>query len=617
MFLNNHPMRPKAAVKGFTEHSNATIDAGKIRRLELLSVLRTLLAILVALSLGLAERTLNSDTALIAAVYAVSAIVSWRVLSIKPWFWRGVLFAQLMLDLVLISLLVLGLGGSDSGYVVLYVMPIVTAATLLKRPLALFVGAISIIVVLLDALRRQALLQQRIDWLILGLYGIGGFVAILILRLAAERTDNNETFARQAQISAALMQELQEQHLPEDVPAWLVFDQRGVVHLLNNMARSLAWQAGVLLEVGYRITPQSPLKLWLQAGNTQAEQSLEWPPQSAKQLKTNDDITSQTLYVKSSPLPQQHMTALTLELSIARNNKQQQVQLAAMGQISASIAHEIRNPLGAISQAAELIKEGGQLSAADSPLLEMVLLNTQRIERIVNNLLTWSRGMQAHPSEFFPNTQIASVVQQLVIDLAIAPKQLVFQGLDLSGDTLAQYAQHRARFDTDHLYQILGNLLSNALRYAKKEPSSIMVALRPRGNHLAICVMDNGKPVDAGIAKHLFEPFQSTSKQGTGLGLYLSREYAVANQGALQLLTGYKLNQLLIWRSSADLHPWTTMIMESTNTNINTSTDNPSMLKQTHAFQPHNLNNTHTADPWQNPTYTKAFVLSIPWFEKA
>jgi two-component system, NtrC family, sensor histidine kinase PilS len=597
------------------DHSNEIIDAGKIHRLELLSFLRTVLACLITISLGIGEHGNSNEPLLIAMVYAVSSMVAWRVLSTKPLFWLGVLFTQLMLDMILIGLLVLQLGG-DSHYVILYIMPIATGATLLKRPLALFVGAISVITLLLDGLRRQWLLQQRVDWLMLGLYGVGGFVCIVVLRLAAEHAERNEILVRQAHTSALLIQELQEQHLPEDSIAWIVFDQSGVVHVLNNMARSLAWQAGVLLEVGYRIKAHSPLLTWLSASREQEEQAIDWPPQldqainthhphptqlrtatSTQNLVDDSPISSQRLYLKSSSLPQlAHMTALTLELASARNSKQQQAQLVAMGQISASIAHEIRNPLGAISQAAELIKEGGQLGESDTSLINMVLTNTQRIERIVRNLLTWSRCMQAHPSFFSPHTHVASLVQQLVADMAITPKQVVFQGLDFSVEQLAQYASYKVLFDVDHLYQVLSNLLSNALRYATSEPGSVMVALRPRGNHLSICVIDNGHSVDAGVVAHLFEPFQSTSKQGTGLGLYLCREYAVANQSVLQLVTGHKLKQLFLWNAVMDISQWTTVVVEPADNGT------PSMSPMNQAV-----------DHWYDMRYTKAFVLSVPW----
>jgi two-component system, NtrC family, sensor histidine kinase PilS len=121
-------------------------------------------------------------------------------------------------------------------------------------------------------------------------------------------------------------------------------------------------------------------------------------------------------------------------------------------------------------------------------------------------------------------------------------------------------------FDADHLHQILSNLLSNAARFASGKPNSIAVHLRKRTKGLAIVVLADGIRVDSQVKTHLFEPFQSASKQGTGLGLFLCREYARANRGGLRLVEPLP--------DAADNDP------------------------------------AHT---WVPKPYTKAFVLAVPW----
>ncbi len=573
-----------------SKHADDEVDASKIRRLGLLTVLRLILASIMMVSLIWRFNILpsndsdqNAQPMIIAAIYTVAALIGWRVLASKVLMWRGVLFAQLMIDVIVISLLVASLGGSDGGYSFLYVMPIIAATTLLSRHLAFFIGAISFITLMLDALRRFVFLGQSVDWLLLGLYGLACFVCISLLRLATERADHNEVLIRQARMSATLAQEVQEQHLPEDTLAWLVFDQEGIVHLLNKSARSLAWQANVLLEIGYQITPNSPLSVWFNARNTLEEQVIAWPPEASLIVDDTMQAVSQDLYLKVSLLPQlSHMTALNLELASTRISREQQSKLAAMGRISASIAHEIRNPLAAISQAAELLQEDNALNQADKQLVALMLQNTYRINRIISNLLLSSKGIKTTPSVLFPNEYLATLVEQMTCELAIPAGRIIFQALDFLQPSVSQYSQYQIRFDTDHLYQILHNLLSNALRYAQQENASIMVTLYPRGKHLGLCVIDNGEAVAKSIANNLFEPFQSTAKHGTGLGLYLSREYAVANQGALQLFEGLQLLRLLHWEGTTQL-----------------------------------LDTTYKKTSWHTMSYTKAFVLSIPWSVKS
>jgi hypothetical protein len=137
------------------------VDASKIRRLSLLTVLRLILASIMMFSLIWRFNMLpdsdgdkNAQPMIIAAIYTLAALIGWRVLATKVLVWRGVLFAQLMIDVIVISLLVASLGGSDGGYSVLYAIPIIAATVLLSRHLAFFIGAISFITLMLDALRR-------------------------------------------------------------------------------------------------------------------------------------------------------------------------------------------------------------------------------------------------------------------------------------------------------------------------------------------------------------------------------------------------------------------------------------------------------------------------------
>jgi signal transduction histidine kinase len=349
-----------------------------------------------------------------------------------------------------------------------------------------------------------------------------------ILRFAAARAENAETIERKAQLQTLLVQELQEQHIAQDNMAWLVLDPQHRVQVLNATARSLAWQAGVVLEMGDAITIYPALVPWLKALTVNTEITQAWPPNS----------DAETLHIKAASLPHLNgFTALTMELHSTRTSRNQQQHLAAMGRISASIAHEIRNPLAAISQAAELMQETTVITSADAPLLAMIHSNTQRIDRIVHNLLAWSRGMQSQPTVFEPVARVSQMVGEIGVSLNIKSNVVAFQtSFDSSHDERALADLPQIAFDTDHLYQILSNLLSNAARYATGAAGSVGVLLRARGRHVALLVLDDGPAIDEGVQQYLFEPFQTASKQGTGLGLFLSREFAQANHGSLELM---------------------------------------------------------------------------------
>lgn len=512
-----------------------SLASSKLRRFWLLTWLRVglsvLLTLFLALTFGGGDKTSNAlSPTLIAGMYALASFSELWMLYYSRIDWRNQLFGQLLVDVILIGLMVTSLGGGSGGYAILFMMPIAMAASLMNWSSAMFICAVSVLSVLIDGLRRYLLGQAGVDWVLLGVLGLAGFALMTVLRFATERTERVEAVARQAKAQAILAQELSDQHVNEDTLGWLVLDEQNTVQLLNAPARSLAWQAGVLLEVDQHIHASSPLNAWLEAVNQNTEQTIDWPPSDLAQGKTQSQ-----LHIKASVLP--HMkgyTALTLELSSSRTARNRDLHLATMGRLSASIAHEIRNPLAAISQATELLQESGTLPSSDDVLLKMLLTNTQRIDRIVHNLLSWSRGIQAHPVPFQPYAAVTQMGHDICISLQLPSKRLFIE------PSLSNLPD--VQFDEDHLYQILSNLLSNAARYASNNEqthgeTSIRIELRPRGRFVALLVLDDGEDVDASIAQHLFEPFQTASKDGTGLGLFLCREYAQANAGSLQLMT--------------------------------------------------------------------------------
>ncbi len=534
------------------------LEAGKLKRLMLLSVLRLLLAFFVLAMMVFWSKTPNPGRSsaqlltvisplYIAASYALAALTFVWMTQFSQINWRGQLFAQLLADVVLIGLLLFSLGTGFGVYAMLYLLPIAGAASLLSWTGALFICAISVISLLLGGVWHATVMQLDVDWFALGVQGAMNFTMTAIMRYTAQRAEANDLAQHKTQLQAQLVQELQEQHLAQDSQAWLVIDDQQRVQILNAAARTLAWQAGAVLDIGDTISSQHPIAAWLTAltpsqqelqslalGHT-VQAQLMWPVHHDS-AAFKHTAAHERLLLQASALP--HLpgyTALIVERQASRQARDQQQHLAAMGRISASIAHEIRNPLAAISQASELLQESGAHNASDAPLLAIVLNNAHRIERIVNNLLTWSRGVQAKTIVFDPNEQVCAILKDLQASLGFTEAQLQYVCDQTKPLPLVQ-------FDTDHLYQVLSNVLSNAKRYASGQVASIQVRLRPRGRYVAVCISDDGAPIEAHLAAHLFEPFQSDSKQGdtkgTGLGLFLCQEYARANRGSLEWMSG-------------------------------------------------------------------------------
>jgi two-component system sensor histidine kinase PilS (NtrC family) len=193
-----------------------------------------------------------------------------------------------------------------------------------------------------------------------------------------------------------------------------------------------------------------------------------------------------------------------------------------MGRLTASIAHEVRNPLSAIGHAASLLSED-ETDAARQRMLKIIGDNVARLNRMIEDILKLSR--KAHQYE--EPLALAPLMADILNELREA--HAVKDGVIAIGDM----ASYKVRFDALHLREIILNLLTNALRYASGAPGSIRVeVVAGPGHRFELHVRDDGPQISAAVRAHLFEPFYTTSSKGTGLGLYLARELCL-NNGAM------------------------------------------------------------------------------------
>ncbi len=212
----------------------------------------------------------------------------------------------------------------------------------------------------------------------------------------------------------------------------------------------------------------------------------------------------------------------------------QRLKLAALGRMSASIAHELRNPLTAIGHAVQLLQESGADDSTSRRLAEIIHANTRRANRIISDVLDLARREPARPEsvpllawlhDWRGEFLMACSEQAPQIDLGVEPEGLT------------------VRFDPNHLRQILDNLATNACRYgvvASETHARIRLQAWPdqaRGQ-IILAVSDAGPGIAKTQRDKLFEPFHTTSSQGTGLGLYITRELCEANQARIQYVPG-------------------------------------------------------------------------------
>jgi two-component system sensor histidine kinase PilS (NtrC family) len=209
----------------------------------------------------------------------------------------------------------------------------------------------------------------------------------------------------------------------------------------------------------------------------------------------------------------------------------QQLKLASLGRLTASIAHEIRNPLGAISHAAQLLEENPDLDKADTRLLDIIHNHSKRVNNIIETILELSRR---RPS-LIEQISIKDLIEQCLHERELQIEQGdVIQTIGLSEQCI--------EVDVNQIKQVLHNLLDNGLRYSEQQTGKRLVKIESGQladtNQDYIDIEDAGPGVPSDQVKNLFEPFYTTENSGTGLGLYIAKELCEANRLQLSYVEG-------------------------------------------------------------------------------
>jgi two-component system sensor histidine kinase PilS (NtrC family) len=219
-----------------------------------------------------------------------------------------------------------------------------------------------------------------------------------------------------------------------------------------------------------------------------------------------------------------------LEDASLMHERVQQSKLASLGRLSASIAHEIRNPVGAMSHAAQLLGEVPGLTEDDKRLTEIIETHSNRVSHIIDNVLQLSRRESSRPERVPLRPWLEDFAREFVNTLELQEGEL----------TIAEMPDDlELRMDLSHLRQVMWNLCDNAVKYAS-ETGGILVELqagRVQGQGRPFVeVRDHGLGVDKATADKMFEPFYTERSGGTGLGLYISRELCELNRATLLYL---------------------------------------------------------------------------------
>ncbi|SDT23805.1 sensor histidine kinase [Pseudomonas prosekii] len=434
------------------------------------------------------------------------------------------LFSLTLVDVLLLCGLFYAAGGVASAIGNLLIVSVAIGNTLLRRRIGLLIAAVAALgIVGLSFLLSFSHPATPSDYLQAGTLGALCFAAALLVQGLIQRLEVSEHLAEQRASEVVGLEALNALILQRMRTGILVLDDQRRVQLANHSALSLLGQERL---VGELIDDYSPalverLQLWLNNPTLR--------PQSLKIASSGLELQPSFIALDQSPHHQSlhHQTLVFLEDLAQIAQQAQQLKLAALGRLTAGIAHEIRNPLGAISHAAQLLQESEELNGADRRLTQIVQDHSKRMNRVIENVLQLSRRQQTAPQRL----DLKPWLTQFVADTLEAATQRQRIHLQIGAGNFTTL------MDPNQLNQILDNLLRNAWRHSALRHDTAEVWLQlfvDADSQLPVLeVLDNGPGVAPEQQAHLFEPFFTTSTQGTGLGLYLSRELCESNQARL------------------------------------------------------------------------------------
>jgi len=429
------------------------------------------------------------------------------------------LFILALTDVLLLCALFYAGGGVASAIGNLLIVSVAISNTLLRRRIGLLIAAVGALgIVGLSLLISFSHQTSPNDYLQVGTLGALCFAAALLVQGLTRRLEVSESLAEQRASEVVGLEALNALILQRMRTGILVLDDQRQVQLANHSALTLLGQDGIEGNLIDNYSPALVERLQLWRNNPTLR------PQSVKVDGSGLELQPSFIALDQSP---HHQTLVFLEDIAQIAQQAQQLKLAALGRLTAGIAHEIRNPLGAISHAAQLLQESEELNGADRRLTQIIQDHSQRMNRVIENVLQLSRRQQ-------------TVAQRL--DLKPWLERFVAEARE-SATERQQIHLHigsgdfKTLMDPNQLTQIVDNLVRNGWRHSIQVHDQAQVWLElfvDRDSQLPILeVRDDGAGVASDHLAKLFEPFFTTSTQGTGLGLYLSRELCESNQARL------------------------------------------------------------------------------------
>lgn len=425
-------------------------------------------------------------------------------------------------DILVITLIMHLSGGISTGLGLLLII-IAAAQSLLAPMLLAFLGASMATCAILAEQIYHQIVYQDTSFSQAGLLGLAIFVSVFLLTSLKKRMYKMQQLAFTRGLRLATSLKLNTQVVTFMQEGVIVFDSNHDIQLINAAAKRLLTikpneQPNHILDLPARFA--QALDAWLE---TQQDEIFQIRKDTAEIRLSGTKLTQDA--------PDSDYVIFIHDIS-KDNQKAQHMKLALLGSLAANIAHEIRNPLSSASHAGQLLFESHHLKEDDKKLVTMIIDNCQRMNTVIKNVLNLSKKQQSNPKDLdivpFLSNFIDSFKPQGFDDMVIE-----FQ---------PPSTHWHIHIDPNQLHQMLVNLCENGLRYSFRHINLAKLEIKIQANQedqtLQIHIIDFGPGIDGRDANHMFEPFYTTESNGSGLGLYISREICQIHGGDIRYKPG-------------------------------------------------------------------------------
>ncbi len=468
---------------------------------------------------GNAQMFFGLSIAYIVLAIASAIALLWRWPSFRPQ-----LYTQVLLDIVLITLMMHASGGIGSGLSIMLVVDIAACGILVGGRSVILFAAIATLATLAEQIYSNLHnMTDAGDYTQTGMLGATFFATAILAHLLAKRTNASEMLAAQRAADLDQMAQLTNYIIQRMQTGIVVLDAADKTRLMNESAwyllgTELSDNQQALEQISPDLAKQ--IKTWRSNPGTE--------PISFRPSNTAADILPRFAALGSGAASG---TLIFLEDTSGIAQLAQQLKLASLVRLTGSIAHEIRNPLAAISHAGQLLAESTSLDSGEERLTQIICTQSQRMNRIIENMLQISRRERSRFEDF----ELKPWLQEFIAEFARS------QHIDASEIAVEHGVQNiMLRMDPSQLHQILWNLCENGLRYVDQDANpklKLRAGLLKELHAPFLDVIDFGCGIAPEVVPRIFDPFFTTEDAGTGLGLYIARELCESNQARLSYVT--------------------------------------------------------------------------------